>query len=92
MWSADEWRDYELLDCSDGERLERWGKRVFIRPDPQVIWHTPRRQELTPVIFDPRPAADIGNITSRPAKKIKINIKKNIKINIKRAGRCAIKI
>ena len=46
MWSADEWRDYELLDCSDGERLERWGKRVFIRPDPQVIWHTPRRQEL----------------------------------------------
>lgn len=35
-----DWQDYELLDCSGGERLERWGKIVLIRPDPQVIWNT----------------------------------------------------
>ena len=34
------WRDYALLDTSDGERLERWGKYVLIRPDPQAIWRS----------------------------------------------------
>ena len=43
MWIADGWRDYELLDCGGGERLERWGDRVLIRPDPQVIWDPPRQ-------------------------------------------------
>ena len=38
MWVAENWKDYELLDASDGERLERWGKFVLIRPDPQIIW------------------------------------------------------
>ena len=38
MWIADKWQDYELLDTSDGERLERWGKYVLVRPDPQIIW------------------------------------------------------
>jgi len=42
MWIADKWDDYELLDCSGGEKLERWGRRVLVRPDPQVIWHTPK--------------------------------------------------
>ena len=42
MWVADKWTDYELLDCSDGEKLERWGDYILIRPDPQVIWKTPR--------------------------------------------------
>jgi len=42
MWLADKWVDYELLDCSDGEKLERWGRYVLVRPDPQVIWRTPR--------------------------------------------------
>lgn len=37
------WKDYELLDCSSGERLERWGDIILIRPDPQVIWKTPKR-------------------------------------------------
>lgn len=45
MWVSDKWRDYELLDCSGGERLERWGKQILIRPDPQVIWDTPRSDE-----------------------------------------------
>lgn len=42
MWIADNWRDYEVLDASGGEKLERWGKYVLVRPDPQVIWDTPR--------------------------------------------------
>ncbi len=46
MWIADGWTDYELLDCSRGEKLERWGDRVLLRPDPQAIWDTPRRNKL----------------------------------------------
>ena len=42
MWVSDRWIDYELLDCSSGEKLERWGDVLLIRPDPQVIWNTPR--------------------------------------------------
>ena len=38
MWGADGWKDYELLDTSDGERLERWGNLILVRPDPQIIW------------------------------------------------------
>ncbi|WHH61440.1 class I SAM-dependent methyltransferase [Petroclostridium sp. X23] len=38
MWIADEWKDYELIDTGNGEKLERWGKYVVRRPDPQVIW------------------------------------------------------
>ncbi len=41
-----DWQDYELLDCSEGERLERWGNVVLIRPDPQVIWNTPKEHPL----------------------------------------------
>ena len=43
MWTAENWKDYELLDASDGERLERWGRYILIRPDPQVIWHGGRK-------------------------------------------------
>ena len=43
MWIADQWRDYELLDCGNGEKLERWGDQYLVRPDPQAIWATPRR-------------------------------------------------
>jgi len=42
MWLADKWSDYELLDCSDGEKLERWGQYILVRPDPQIIWKTPK--------------------------------------------------
>lgn len=34
--------DYEVIDCSDGEKLERWGKYILLRPDPQVLWSTPK--------------------------------------------------
>lgn len=46
MREANSWKDYELIDCSDGERLERWGKYILIRPDPQVIWSTPKTNKL----------------------------------------------
>lgn len=42
MWIADNWKDYEVLDTSSGEKLERWGDYMLVRPDPQVIWNTPR--------------------------------------------------
>lgn len=42
MWTADNWNDYQILDASRGERLERWGDYILIRPDPQIIWDAPR--------------------------------------------------
>ena len=45
MILSDEWRDYELIDCSSGERLERWGNILLIRPDPQVIWATAKQDK-----------------------------------------------
>lgn len=41
MWIADNWKDYEVLATSGGEKLERWGDYILVRPDPQVIWDTP---------------------------------------------------
>lgn len=46
MRVAENWKDYELIDCSTGEKLERWGDKIFIRPDPQVIWQTPKKNPL----------------------------------------------
>ena len=43
MWTADNWKDYEVMDCSAGEKLERWGNYTLVRPDPQVIWNTPKK-------------------------------------------------
>ncbi len=42
MWTAQHWQDYEVLDTSCGEKLERWGEYLLVRPDPQVIWNTPK--------------------------------------------------
>lgn len=44
MWIADGWKDYEVIDCSEGEKLERWGNYLLVRPDPQVIWSTPKKE------------------------------------------------
>ena len=46
MWKSDGWKDYELIDCGGGERLERWGKYILVRPDPQAIWATARKNPL----------------------------------------------
>ena len=45
MWIANNWKDYEVIDCSKGEKLERWGDYILVRPDPQVIWDTPRKEK-----------------------------------------------
>lgn len=44
MWIADHWKDYEVMDTSMGEKLERWGNYILVRPDPQVIWNTKRTE------------------------------------------------
>lgn len=46
MRFSSDWQDYALLDCSGGERLERWGNVILIRPDPQVVWQTPKTHPL----------------------------------------------
>ena len=46
MRPADTWKDYELLDATDGNRLERWGETLLVRPDPQVVWKTPQQSPL----------------------------------------------
>jgi len=43
MWIADNWKDYEVLDTSTGEKLERWGDYLLVRPDPQVIWESDKK-------------------------------------------------
>ena len=45
MWIADHWKDYEVIDTSCGEKLERWGKYILLRPDPQVIWNTKKERK-----------------------------------------------
>lgn len=45
MWIANNWKDYQVIDCSCGEKLERWGKYTLVRPDPQVIWDTPKKEK-----------------------------------------------
>ena len=46
MRPADTWKDYELLDATGGNRLERWGETLLVRPDPQVVWKTPQQSPL----------------------------------------------
>ena len=71
MWIADGWKDYELLDCGGGEKLERWGDQLLVRPDPQAIWNTPQdppgwRQANAGGMPAPPPAAASGTRTSLP--------------------------
>ena len=65
MWLADQWKDYEVLDTSNGEKLERWGDYFLVRPDPQVLWNTPKklRQWKKPnaIITEVIKAVDSGN-------------------------------
>ena len=37
MWIADQWKDYQVLDTSKGEKLERWGDYLLVRPD-STLW------------------------------------------------------
>ena len=46
MWISDNWNDYELIDTSSGDTLEKWGKYTLVRPDPQVIWNSEKKNPL----------------------------------------------
>ena len=46
MWLADKWEDYELIDCGSGEKLERWDNHILVRPDPQAIWESERKNKF----------------------------------------------
>ena len=46
MWISDKWEDFEVLDATSGERLERWGDYYLVRPDPQAVWMTPKQNRL----------------------------------------------
>jgi len=71
MWIADNWKDYQVIDCSKGEKLERWGDYLLIRPDPQVIWDTPKKigagSGLTATITAAAKAEANGNFSTCPS-------------------------
>ena len=46
MWTANNWKDYEVIDTGSGEKLERWGTYLLVRPDPQVIWESDKSTRL----------------------------------------------
>ena len=46
MRAVKDFDDFELIDATDGERLERWKDIILIRPDPQVMWHEKRKNPL----------------------------------------------
>ena len=48
MFLADSWKDYELIDCDKGEKLERWGEHLLIRPDAQIVWNL-EKEERSPL-------------------------------------------
>lgn len=68
MWIADKWKEYEVIDCSKGEKLERWGKYLLIRPDPRSSGTlpelTPDGSSQTPIITAAKKAAENGNFST----------------------------
>lgn len=46
MRIADKWKDYKIIDTSSGDKLESWGGKVLVRPDPQIIWKSPHRSNM----------------------------------------------
>ena len=88
MWISDKWTDYELLDCSCGEKLERWGDYVLVRPDPQVIWRTPKEHPgwENPDASYVRSQSGGGRWERRPAANVKFKTQ-NVEFEDEGAGR-----
>ena len=51
MWVASNWKDYQLLDCGEGKRYERWGKQLLVRPDPQAIWEPAQKWNKVNAVY-----------------------------------------
>lgn len=68
MRIAENWKDYKIIDTSSGDKLESWGGKVLVRPDPQIIWKSPKRSDLgqrqTAFITAHQRAAANGNTES----------------------------
>lgn len=69
MRIAENWKDYKIIDTSSGDKLESWGGKVLVRPDPQIIWKSPKRSDLWTkadgiYITVPQRAAANGNTES----------------------------
>ena len=69
MWLSNKWHDFEIIDCSDGEKLERWGEYTLVRPDPQAIWSTERND---PAWF--RPNARYARSSSGGGRWVRANV------------------
>ena len=91
MWISDKWQDYELIDCSSGEKLERWGKWILVRPDPQAIGTRPGGTGAgtitTPAIIAATPGWLLGSAACRELEisygKLSFNVKP---MNFKHTG------
>ncbi len=89
MRIADKWLDYELIDCTYGERLERWGDIILVRPDPQVIWKTEKSSGLwqTPNAVYNRSSAGGGSWSVKTKMPDSWRVSYNsLKFNIKTMG------
>ena len=68
MRIAENWKDYKIIDTSSGDKLESWGGKVLVRPDPQIIWKSPKRSDLWTkadgIITAPQREAANGNTES----------------------------
>ena len=89
MLLAKNWKDYELLDCGNGEKLERWGNVILLRPDPQVIWNNTNLLEkynnIDAVYHRSNKGGGYWENLKNPPKSWKINYK-NLVFNIKQMG------
>lgn len=89
MWIADKWIDFEVLDLSGGEKLERWGDIVLRRPDPQIIWNDRQNPQLWKAAAAKYNRSSRGGGSWEIIKKLpeRWNIKyKNLTFNIKTMG------
>ena len=86
MLLAKNWKDYELLDCGNGEKLERWGNVILLRPDPQIIWNNTNLLEkynnIYAVYHSSNKVGRNWENLKNPPKSWKINYK-NLVFNIK---------
>jgi 23S rRNA (cytosine1962-C5)-methyltransferase len=79
MKIADSWQDYEILDMTSGEKIERWSKYILRRPDPQIVW----RENIKPNIWDKYDAIYHRSNKGGGYWNIKLNYLKDGKLNIK---------